>query len=149
MLNIDNRLKEAEGEMNLTENFNRLMKYVDDFEERIAELETETSTPLLASIAFTADETETLELTPEFSSGVFEYTAETDTAEWDLAVEAEDETANIAVKLNDVEVAAEDVMSLTLDEGENVVEIFVDNGGLRIGKYTVTITVTEQANPAE
>jgi len=149
MLKIDDRLKEAESEMNLTENFNRLMKFVDDFEERIAELETETSTPLLASIAFTADATETLELTPEFSAEVFEYSAETDTAAWDLAVEAEDETANIAVTLNDVEVTFEDVMSLTLDEGENVVEISVDNGSLRIGKYTVTITVTEQENPAE
>lgn len=39
MLKIDDRLKEAASEMNLTENFNRLMKFVDDFEERIAKLE--------------------------------------------------------------------------------------------------------------
>lgn len=145
MLKIDKRLKEAESEMNLTENFNRLMGFVDNFEQRIAELETETSTPFLKSISFTRDATDTLELTPEFESGVFEYSAEAEATDWDLSVEAADETANIGVKLNDVEVTVDDVMSLTLDEGENVVEITVDNGGLRVGKYTVTITVTASA----
>ena len=38
MLNIDNRLKEAEGEMNLTENFNRVLGISDKLAKKIERL---------------------------------------------------------------------------------------------------------------
>lgn len=52
---IDPRLREAEGECNVTENFNRLMAILDDLENRVGEIEDENPFPNIGVKAESAD----------------------------------------------------------------------------------------------
>lgn len=134
---IDPRLKEAETEQNLTENYNRILGIVDSLSERITALEEAARVPALRSLSV-----DDLTFTPEFSADVYEYAATTDTASAQIKAEAENE--------NDEIVFASETASFTDDgtvswaEGENVVTITVVNGFLSTAyKLTVTYTAPE------
>lgn len=81
-----------------------------------------------------------LALTPEFSSNVTAYTAETTNATNTITASANDPAATVAITVNGTSVASGS--AATWEDGENAVVITVTNGSAS-KTYTVTVTKEE------
>ena len=79
----------------------------------------------------------TLTLTPEFDPDVDEYAVSTSNDTNKITAVPEDEDATVTIEVNGEEI--ENGSAATWEDGENTVEITVEDGDLT-GTYTVTVT---------